>query len=226
MKRFTLHEIILIAAVGAAGLTLLAAAGGGARSDARSAACLDTLKKYGAAFAAYAGSNGDFLPAGMTPNNASRSMRWENAIEKFMAGGRFVRCPANTPQSTGYGANYCYNVNINAKLPFHYFDPAEPGKSKLSKYSRQLPRIVLIGDATRYFCVSPRQLGCRPVRDVSGDGIKDSARGSDYNFWAPVRHGGFWNYVAADGAARSISFAEWQTNMNNSGILYDAEYDY
>ena len=47
MKRFTLHEIILIAAVGAAGLTLLAAAGGGARSDARSAACLDTLKKYG-----------------------------------------------------------------------------------------------------------------------------------------------------------------------------------
>lgn len=226
MKRFTLNEFILIAAVGAAGLALLVAAADGAASDARSVACQSILKKYGTAFASYAGACNDYLPAGFTPGNSARSMRWENAIEKFLDTGRFVRCPANTPKSTGYGANYCYNININAKLPFHFFDPADPGKSKLSKYSRQLPKIVLIGDAVRYVCVSPIQLGCRPVRDVSGDGIKDSARDADYNGYAPMRHNGSWNHVAADGSARSIPFAEWQTNMNGSGIFYDAEYDF
>ncbi|MCI5779843.1 MAG: hypothetical protein MR051_08555 [Lentisphaeria bacterium] len=225
MKRYTLNELVVTVAVGAVGLALLATAADGAKSDARSTACQSMLKKYGAAFASYAGTFNDFLPAGFTPNSPSRSMRWENAIQPLLENGRFMRCPANTPQSTGFGANYCYNVNINAKLPFHFFDPVDPGKSKLSKYSRQLPQIVLIGDAVRYTCVSPRQLGCRPVRDVSGDGIKDSARGADYNNYAPMRHDGNWNYVAADGSVRSISFAEWQTNMNNSGIFYDAQFD-
>lgn len=224
MKRYTLMELVVTVAVGAVGLALLAAADG-AKSDARSTACQSMLKKYGAAFASYASNYNDFLPAGFTPNNPSREMRWENAIQNDL-GSKFLRCPANTPQSTGYGANYCYNVKVNAKLPFHFFDPADPAKSKLSKYSKQLPQIVLIGDAIRYACVSPIQIGCRPVRDVSGDGIKDSARGADYNYYAPTRHDGFWNYVAADGSVRSISFAEWQTNMNNSGIFYDAEYNF
>jgi len=224
MKNFTVSEAGLILLVMLCGAVLFGSVVQSSRQDAKSTGCQSYLKKFGAAAASYASTNNDFLPAGMTPT-ASQSMRWNNALQQEL-GSKFLRCPANTPQSTGYGANYCYNKNVNAKMPFHYFDPAKPENSKLSKYSRQLPNIVMFGDAVRYTCVSPRQLGCRPVRDVSGDGVKDSARGADYNYWAPTRHHGSWNYVAVDGSVHSITFAEWQTNMNNSGILYDSEYDF
>ena len=224
MKNYTLTELLVTIAVFSIGATLVANVIG-TKSDDKSTQCQNYLKKFGMAAVSYSETYNDYLPAGMTPNNDSRSMRWENALQKEL-NGKFYRCPANTPKSTGYGANYCYNKKVNAKLPFHYFDPNDPEKSKLSKYTRQLPEIVLFGDAIRYACVSPRQIGCRPVRDVSGDGVKDSARGGDFNYWAPTRHNGSWNYVAADGSVRSISFAEWQTNMNNSGIFYNSEYDF
>ena len=224
MKNYTFTELLITIAVFSISVTLLASVAN-SKIDKVSVKCQSYLKIMGAATASYAQSNNDYLPAGMTPNNESRSMRWENALRKEMDG-KFYRCPANTPKSTGYGANYCYNNKVNAKLPFHFFDPANPEKSKLSKYSRQLPEIVLFGDAVSYMCVSPRQTGCRLVRDVSGDGVKDSAKGANYNYWAPMRHNGNWNYVAADGSVRSISFADWQTNMNNSGIFYNSEYDF
>lgn len=223
-KTFTLVELFVVTAVSTLGLAMLVTASEGAQADARSVSCRNILKRYGEAFASYAGNYNDYLPAGFTPNS-SRTMRWESAILNDL-GSKFVRCPANTPPSTGYGANYCYSVTRNAKLPFHFFDPDAPEKSKLSKYSKQLPQIVLIGDGTNYICVSPIQPGCWPVRDVSCDGIEDSARDADYNYYDPQRHDGFWNYVSADGSARSISFAEWQDNLTSSGIFYNTKYNF
>ena len=225
MKHYTFMELAVTVCTFSVLAALAVCASAGTKADAKSVRCQSYLKKFAAAAASYAANNNDFLPAGMTPSDRGTSMRWNNALQAEL-GTKFLRCPANTPKSTGYGANYCYNPKQNAKLPFYYYDPDNPEKSKLAKYSRQLPRIVLFGDAVSYTCVSPRQLGCRPVRDVSGDGVKDSARGADYNYWAPNRHNGNWNYAAADGSVHSISFNQWQSHMNNSGILYDSDYDF
>ena len=224
MKNYTFTELLITITIFSIGATLLAGAVR-VKNDAKSIQCQSHLKKLSMAAISYANSYSGYLPAGMTPNNEAKSMRWENALANELKS-KLLKCPANTPKSTGYGANYCYNKSINAKLPFYYFDPENLENSKISKYARQLPEIVLFGDAVNYRAVSPRQIGCRLVRDISGDGVKDSAKGADYNYWAPKRHNNSWNYVAADGSVHLISFTEWQINMNNSGIFYNSEYDF
>ena len=181
--------------------------------------CQNNLKQLGAAAAAYAADFHDYLPAGNTPRN-DQALRWNYALPSLLPNGnKLPVCGAAANPSRSYGANYCYNPKRNARILFYYFDSQRPESSKLAKYSVQLPEILLFADAENATMLSPCQLGCAPVRDVSNNGVKDSARGSKFNGYAPLRHMNSLNYVSCSGAVRNISFEIWEDQLNYSGII-------
>lgn len=187
--------------------------------------CQNNLKQLGAAAAAYAADHNDLLPAGNTPYR-EHALRWNYALSSLLPGKKLPICGAAAEPAKSYGANYCYNTKRNARIPFYYFDSQKPEASKLAKYSVQLPEIILFADAESATMLSPRQLGCAPALDVSGNGIKDSARNTKFSYYAPQRHANSLNYVSCSGAVRNISFEVWEDQMNNSGIIYNEKFNY
>ena len=240
LSPFCFPELVLILLV----LLLLALlwipAPGVIREAARNTACAGHLKRIGSGAAQYAADNRDTLPAGTTPAK-DRRYRWIFAVGRYLSPtpqnersittgfNRYpempIVCPAAPPDSGfTYGANYCYTPDSNEKLPFHYYETGRPELSRFSRYSKQRPEIMMIGDASSMTAYNPRQHGCEPNRDLSGNDIFDSA-GAKYNLFAPDRHAGSMNFVRCDGGVRNASFAEWEQNMNHSGWLYDENYD-
>ena len=239
-ENFTFSELIFIIAM----LLLLAVlwlpAMGRIHEASHTVACSGHLKRIGVAAAQYAADNHDTLPAGTTPY-PDRRYRWVLAFGKYLSKtpdnersitigfNRYsempIFCPAAPPDSGfTYGANYCHTPDSNAKLPFHYYENGKPEKSCFARYSRLRPEIMMIGDATSMVAYNPRQYGCGPSRDLSGNDIPDSS-GAKYNNYAPDRHPEGMNFVRCDGTVRSASFEEWEQNLNNSGWLYNENYD-
>ena len=226
MHRFTLIELVLIISVGILALALLPGAADSAKMDAVSVNCQNSLRELGKNIFSYSQDNKGLLPAGHTAG-ADSAYRWYNAVSPYLRKAKqtFPVCAAAKKPNNSYGVNYCYTKNRNAKLPFYYYSSMDSGNSKFQRYAALAPEILMLADGDNYFMVSPLQLGCAPSRDVSGNGIKDSCRAADYNHFAPMRHNGKSNYLAGDLSVKSLSFDDWEDSMNNSGILYDEEYN-
>lgn len=225
MKKFTLVELVIVLGVCCIACALLLSAADNARDDAKSALCQNSLKETGAMLHAYTGDNGGLLPAGHTSANDAY-LRWGNAVYPYFKRKNkgFPVCPAAGNAKRSFGANYCYNREKNTRLPFYYYSSEMPENSKLQRYAALSPEILLIADGNNDFLVSPLQNGCTPVRDVSGNGVKDSCRAANFNHYEPLRHNGSLNYLAGDLSVKNLLFADWEDNLNNSGIIYDAEF--
>ena len=195
--------------------------------SSRSVICRDNLKHLFSAAASYAAEGSDMLPAGNTGKN-DRFLRWNHALLPYFAteAKHLPVCPAAVKPAFSYGANYCYNRKRNARLPFYFFDAQKPVFSKLARYSRQLPDILMFADAERFTTMNPRQIGCAPIHDLSGNGVRDSARNTVFNNYAPKRHGDAMNYVSCGGSVHDITFEFWEDQLNHSGIIYDEQFDY
>ena len=114
-----------------------------------------------------------------------------------------------------------YNNHKNTKVPILYNNDSAPAKGQKLF---QLPRLVLFCDSEGLAHVRNPKTKNYTI-DSDGDGLKDSTSGNDKGNFAPKRHGGSAGYCFTDGSASSISYKEWETNVNNSGWLWDATYN-
>jgi len=96
----------------------------------------------------------------------------------------------------------------------------------LRKAGKLPGQVVTLADSNNNFTLyNPKNNSYPITTDMSGDGILDSASGTTFSNWAPRRHSNGLNYVALDGHAAYLNFKDWQRNMNESGVIFDARYN-
>jgi len=241
-RDFTLVELLVTIAAIAILAALLVPALNKARDMAKSISCVNNLKTLGQSAMFYVNDANDYLPAGSTLYD-DRYQRWTTCLAQYQTAGatngytecigyngyptvlKFY-CPATSSTPTAiytYGANYADDAASNKRIPFTYFHPAS-GRTALQRFSAIPPELCMFADAVSYVASNPCTNSGRLTFDLSGDGVLDSGPSGSYSSFAPWRHRNGLNIVFMDGHATWISFADWQTNMNKSGIIFNSRY--
>ena len=206
-ENFTFSELIFIIAM----LLLLAVlwlpAMGRIHEASHTVACSGHLKRIGVAAAQYAVDNHDTLPAGTTPY-PDRRYRWVLAFGKYLS-----KTPDNERSIT---------IGFNRYSEMPIFCPAAPPDSGFTYGAN--------------YCHTPDSNAKLPFhyyengkpeksRFARYSRLRPDSSGAKYNNYAPDRHPEGMNFVRCDGTVRSASFEEWEQNLNNSGWLYNENYD-
>jgi len=245
MKRnkvfFTLIELLVVIAIIAILAAILMPALSTARDKGRSISCLSNLRAIGQFAVFYASDYNDYIPAAMSTD---RSYTWMSRYVQYMRGGEVniwanegllgyngdpvkmkLFCPstAETPKIYTYGGNYADNATNNQRIPFAYYN-ASSSATSLRKFTNMPTNLCMLADATTIYVGNPCTNLGKLSRDVSGDGIMDSAASVDYSYWAPLRHSKGLNMTFMDGHGSWVSFKEWQMNLNQSGFIYNSRY--